>query len=76
MALHEPHLKGRKSSWPQYSNWQFRPIDSRSVSAISLLLGLFSPGWASALDLDMDMAVILGLRFTYNEGDSGDIAQR
>lgn len=25
---------GRKSSWPQYSNWQWRPIDSRSESAI------------------------------------------
>jgi hypothetical protein len=25
---------GRKSSCPQYSYWQWRPIDSRSVSAI------------------------------------------
>lgn len=53
--LHEPQWKGRKSSWPQYSYWQWRPMDSRSLSAISLLLA----GLALPPPLDIDIAGIL-----------------
>lgn len=34
MRRQDSQRKGRKSSCPQYSYWQWRPIDSRSVSAI------------------------------------------
>lgn len=61
MLRQDSQRKGRKSSCPQYSYWQCRPRDSRSVSAICVKVSFGSREGLRPLDTVIGGIIVLGL---------------
>lgn len=68
MLWQDSQRKGRKSSWPQYSYWQWRPIDSRSVSAICVKDSSLGEGLRpfDAVMGDMAVRVVWAWKWTWD----------